>query len=57
MEEEVYALRNSEEYDFQTLLGYARNELYARHGFAFNEISNTIHFICSMSGIEIWSIV
>ena len=36
-EEEVYALRNSEEYDFQTLLGYARNELYARHGFAFNE--------------------
>lgn len=36
-EEEVYALRDVGEYDFQTLLGYARNELYARHGFAFNE--------------------
>lgn len=36
-EEEVYALQDMEEYDFQTMLGFARNELYARHGFAFNE--------------------
>ena len=36
-EEEVYALYLVEEYDFQTLLGHARNEIYARHGYAFNE--------------------
>lgn len=36
-EAEVYALQNMEEYDFQTMLGFARNELYARHGFAFND--------------------
>lgn len=36
-EEEVYELNDIEEYDFQTLLGYARNEIYARHGYAFNE--------------------
>ena len=36
-EEEVYALNDAEEYDFQTLLGHARNEIYARHGYAFNE--------------------
>ena len=36
-EDEVYALRDNEEYDFQTLLGFARNEIYARRGYAFKE--------------------
>lgn len=33
--DEVYELRNVEGYDFQTLLGFARNEIYARRGYAF----------------------
>ena len=36
-EDEVYALRDNEGYDFQTLLGFARNEIYARRGYAFKE--------------------
>ena len=36
-EDEIYALKNNEEYDFQTLLGFARNEIYARRGYAFKE--------------------
>ena len=34
-EEEIYELKNIEEYDFKTLLSFARNEFYARKGFAF----------------------
>lgn len=36
-EDEIYALKNNEEYDFQSLLGFARNEIYARRGYAFKE--------------------
>lgn len=35
-EEEIYQLQYIEGYDFQTLLGFARNEFYARKGYAFN---------------------
>lgn len=35
--DEVMALRDSEEYDFKTLLGFARNEIYARKGYPFSE--------------------
>lgn len=33
---EVYALREVEGYEFQDLLGFARNEIYARHGYPFD---------------------
>lgn len=36
-EEEIYELKNIEEYDFKTLLSFARNEFYARKGFAFRK--------------------
>lgn len=34
---EVHALKEMEGYEFQDLLGFARNEIYARHGYPFNE--------------------
>ncbi len=36
-EEELYQLQYAEDYDFKTLLGFARNEIYARLGYAFRE--------------------
>ncbi len=36
-EEELYQLQGMEDYDFKTLLGFARNEIYARHGYEFND--------------------
>lgn len=35
--ESIYNLNDFEDYEFKDLLGYARNEIYARHGFAFKE--------------------
>lgn len=34
-EEKLYELKNVDGYDFEELLGFARNEIYARHGFKF----------------------
>ena len=39
-EEELYALRDVEGYDFEVLLGLARNEIYARHGYQFRSGGN-----------------
>lgn len=36
-EDELYELKYDEEYSFEDLLGFARNEIYARHGFPFKE--------------------
>lgn len=35
--ESIYNLNDFEDYEFKDLLGYARNEIYARHGFAFKK--------------------
>lgn len=36
-EEEVYALKDVEGMEFKELLGFARNEIYARYGYPFNQ--------------------
>lgn len=36
-EDELYELKYDDEYSFEDLLGFARNEIYARHGFPFKE--------------------
>ena len=36
-EEELYQLQEVEGYDFQTLLSFARNEIYARRGYQFRQ--------------------
>lgn len=36
-EDDLYELQYFEDYEFKDLLGFARNEIYARHGFQFNE--------------------
>lgn len=35
-EDSLYALQDADGYEFKELLGYARNEIYARHGYPFD---------------------
>lgn len=36
-EDSIYTLNKYEDYKFKALLGFARNEIYARHGFKFKD--------------------